>query len=429
MSWLLLSVSAACFAGVSWFAWEGRLGLPAIGLLLVSVAAFWAARRGMEVTTRKRVDLVAKIVFTIAGFVALGRHRIEGEGGERLPLIEAMTRYLGEVDPGPFFAFAALAMSVKLLGVLLSATGWHLMLLGQGIRFPFWRFTVTSFLIGRFIGTFLPSTVGLDGYTLYEAARYSGQGPRAVTAKAAEKLLGLTGRAPGFLVALPFGYPVLHGVMDSVGQGERTPLLVGVVATVLVLVVIGVAAMLLFPGLPQRLVHGIAARAQGLGGPAARVAGTLDRLATAIGAYRGKVGLLSVAYVAKGLSSFCTWTVYYLTGLAIGVTGLAFWPVVFGSGIQEVGTLFSPTIAGEGVREALQALLLSAQYGGPAQAVLAGALGFVAAEAATLWGGLFLYTRTDSWRPASCEVDGAQVDYAWLAEGGAGVGVPDPRAG
>lgn len=427
MSWLLLTVSAACFAGVSWFAWEGRIGLPAVGLLLLAMGSLGGARRGMEGEVRKRVDLAAKIAFTVAGFLALGRHRIEGEGGERLPLVEAMARYLGEVDPGPFFAFAAAAMGVKLFGVFLSATGWHLMLRGQGIRLPFWRFTMTSFLIGRFIGTFLPSTVGLDGYTLYEAARYSGQAPRAVTAKAAEKLLGLTGRAPGFLIALPFGYPVLQTVMESVGQGDRTATLVGVVASVLVVVVIGVAAMLAFPGLPQRLVHGVAHRAVAMGGVAGRVGGTLDRLASAIGAYRGQVGLLGAAYVAKGLSSFCTWTVYYLTGLAIGVTGLAFWPVVFGSGIQEVGTLFSPTIAGEGVREALQALLLSAHYGGPAQAVLAGALGFVAAEAATLWGGLFLYSRTESWRPAYCTVDGEQVDYAWLANGGS-AGVPDPRA-
>ncbi|MFN8641346.1 MAG: hypothetical protein U0802_06690 [Candidatus Binatia bacterium] len=52
---------------------------------------------------------------------------------------------------------------------------------------------MTSFLIGRFIGTFLPGTIGLDGYTLYEAGRYSNQWSRAVTAKMLEKLIGITG--------------------------------------------------------------------------------------------------------------------------------------------------------------------------------------------------------------------------------------------
>ena len=57
---------------------------------------------------------------------------------------------------------------------------------------------------------------------------------------------------------------------------------------------------------------------------------------------------------------------------------------------------FLTTIVGEGAREALQALLLEKQLGGVAQAVLSGALGFIAAEAATMWGGAFLWTRTES---------------------------------
>jgi hypothetical protein len=62
--------------------------------------------------------------------------------------------------------------------------------------------------------------------------------------------------------------------------------------------------------------------------------------------------------------------------------------------------------------------LLSKQLGGVAQAVLSAALGFIAAEAATLWGGLFIYTRTPDRRPAFTLVDGHQVDYAWLQSGG-----------
>ena len=102
------------------------------------------------------------------------------------------------------------------------------------------------------------------------------------------------------------------------------------------------------------------------------------------------------------------------TALAIGVTTVAFWPIVFGSNIQILATLLSPTIAGEGAREAFQALLLDKQLGGVAQAVLSGALGFIAAEAATMWGGAFLWTRKPAWRPRFATVDGEQVDYAWL---------------
>ena len=118
----------------------------------------------------------------------------------------------------------------------------------------------------------------------------------------------------------------------------------------------------------------------------------------------------------KFITHFTTAIVYFFTALAIGVSTASFWPIVFGSNIQILGTLFSPTIAGEGVREAIQALLLDKQLGGVAQAVLSGALGFIAAEAATMWGGAFLWTRTPAWRPTFCLVDGKQVSYDWIDE-------------
>jgi hypothetical protein len=120
------------------------------------------------------------------------------------------------------------------------------------------------------------------------------------------------------------------------------------------------------------------------------------------------------ALVSKFVTHFTTAVVYYFTALAIGVTTAKFWPIVFGSTIQILATIFAPTIAGEGAREAFQAILLSKELGGVAQAVLSGALGFLAAEAATLWGGAFLWTRVAGWRPAFALVDGKQVDYAWI---------------
>ena len=103
-----------------------------------------------------------------------------------------------------------------------------------------------------------------------------------------------------------------------------------------------------------------------------------------------------------------------MPGLRPGGTRL--WPIVFGSNIQILATIRSPTIAGEGAREAFQALLLEKRLGGIPQAVLSGALGFVAAEAATMWGGAFWWTRKSEWRPKFMLVDGVQVDYSWLED-------------
>lgn len=419
----LIVVAGVLFAGLTFLAWAGRLGLPALVLLSLSAGLYFLGRRPLGPVARGRVDLAAKVVFTLVGCVALLRHPIDVDG-VRAPLHDAIATYIGTVDSTTFVTWALVAMAVKFVGVLSSAFAWHLLLVGQGVRMPYWQTTVTSFLIGRFIGTFLPSTLGLDGYTLYEAARYSGQPARAVTAKALEKFIGITGLFLGMVLTMPLGYSVIVDVVSSeaVGRPDAAPLLAGAI----LLVAGGISAVvtvgLVWPVLLVGVMRGLTRASGLLGGGAVvgRVTAVLARFTEAVGAYHGKVGLLLLALLMKFVTHFTTFVVYYFTGLAIGVATIEFWPVVFGSSIQVLATVLSPTIAGEGAREAFQALLLQNQYGGVAQAVLAGALGFIAAEAATLWGGAFLWTRTPSWRPTFCEVDGVQVDYAWLAEQEAG---------
>jgi len=416
----LVALAFSCFMGVCAFAWLGKLGLVAVALLLVSVSVLSAGRKRIDKAARGRVDTWAKGLFTVAGVMALLRHPIEvpvvdsvtgavvGGGGVKLPIYSAIAEYIGQVEPTTFFLFAFLAMAVKFSGVISSAFAWHLLLRGQGLRFPFWSLTFTGFLIGRFIGTFLPSTIGLDGYTLYEAGRYSNRWPRVITAKGLEKFIGITGLFLGMLLTLPFGYEVIVDVADGLGRPEAAGPLAGAIA----LVAGGISSVVII-GLvwPVILTWGLGI----LGGLLpAKVRGLSKRFVDAVGAYRGQVLLLMAALGCKFVTHFTTAMVYFFTALAIGVVGAEFWPIVFGSTIQILATLLSPTIAGEGAREAFQALLLSKQLGGVAPAVLSGALGFIAAEAATLWGGAFLWTRKPHWRPRFALVDGEQVDYAWI---------------
>lgn len=412
IQWLSLGVAAGTFALVSWLAWLGRLGLPAVLLLAVSGTSYFVGRRRAGLEQRNRLDLLAKGLFTAGGIMALLRHPIPAGSGVRLPIYEAIARYVDQVDAQAFLLFAALAMGVKFAGVLASACGWHLLLIGQGVRFPFWSKITTSFLIGRFIGTFLPSTIGLDGYTLYEASRYSNQWARCVTAKLLEKFIGVTGLFLGMVVTLPFGYQVIVDVTEQAGRPEAAPALAAAIA----LVAGGISAAVLL-GLvwPVFLTGTIALCGRFMPG---NLRSQVSRFAEAVGAYRGQVGLLLAALFAKFLTHFTTAVVYYFTALAIGVVGAKFWPITFGSTIQILATVLSPTIAGEGARELFQMLLLSKQLGGEAQAVLSAALGFIAAEAATMWGGAFLWVRKPGWRPAFTLVDGKQVDYAWIDDTG-----------
>lgn len=389
-------------------AWQGRLGGAALLALVVATATLVLARRWSDERWRTRLDWWAKVALTVIGSVALLRHPIEVSTDTKLPVYEAIAVYIRQVDPWTFTVFALLAMLVKSVGIVASGYAWHILLVGQRVRFPFWSGIMTAFMIGRFLGTFLPSTIGLDGYTLYEAGRYSNQWARCTTAKALEKVIGSAGLFAGMVITLPFGYPVLVDVTRHLGKPEAAPVLAIGIALVAGGISLGVLALLLQPKL---LTWGVGA----MGGVAPKpIAARLDQLKDALEAYRGQTGILVVALGAKFISHFTTAVVYYFTALAIGVVGAQFWPIVFGSTIQILATLLSPTIAGEGAREAFQALLLSHQLGGVAQAVLSAALGFLAAEAATLWGGIFLWTRSPRWRPKQVLVDGQSVDFAWL---------------
>jgi hypothetical protein len=267
---------------------------------------------------------------------------------------------------------------------------------------------MTSFLIGRFIGTFMPSTIGLDGYTLYEAGRYSNKWPRAITAKVLEKFIGVTGLFLGMVLTLPFGYSVLQDVCLTLGKPDAAPVLAGAI-----LAVAGGVSLVVIIGLVWPVLLTGSLRLFGKIMPG-KIRKEINKFADAAGAYKGQVRLLFLVLLSKFITHFTTAMVYFFTALAIGVVAAEFWPIVFGSTIQIFATLFSPTIAGEGAREAFQTLLLSNQLGGEAQAVLSAALGFIAAEAATMWGGAFLLTRRPGWRPNFVLVDGEQVSYDWI---------------
>lgn len=369
------------------------------------IASSW---RSVPTGTRRAIINIGKLGITFGAFYALLTFPVGGDheaGREAVPLWRALSEYIGTVDPWTFAMWSIIAMAIKFVGVISSAFAWSLLLKGQGLVFPFWQQIMTAFLIGRFIGTFLPSTIGLDAYTLYEAGRYSNQWHRVITAKALEKFIGIAGLFTGILVTLPAGYLVMIEVV-----GDRAFFVTAMIGVVCGSISGAVLLGLLKPGLLLKVVDMIG----NIGILPKVIAHHVKRFAAAAAAYQGKVGLLLMTLLAKFVTHLTTAMVYYFTALAIGVVGVAFLPIVFGSLIQILGTLFSPTIAGEGAREAVQALLLSHHLGGVAQAVLSAALGFVAAEAATMWGGIFLWTRNPEWRPIFVTVDGKQVDYAWI---------------
>ena len=341
-------------------------------------------------SVRSVLKTALKALLTAAAFYLLLTHHVRTESGESVIALRAILDYVPQISAGTFWRYTALAVLIKSVGIFASMLRWHLLLCGQGIVFPLWHIVVT-FLIGRFLGTFLPSTFGLDAYKLYDAARFSGRTAEATAATAVEKVLGIIGIFLTFLVALPFGYGIL---------GEHA-LLVAIATVPIALAVIGLFFLLMFrPALVQALIAAVPFPGR------ARISGFLGRASDAAAAYRDQKLLLVNAAVQSFFVHFCTAALYFFTALAIGAEGAHFWEVTFASTIQIFATVMSPfTIAGEGVREIVQTLLLAKKIG-TTESIISAALGFWAAEALTLGGGWFWWRRGPSYRPAYVILDG-----------------------
>jgi len=345
--------------------------------------------------TRSRLFSLLKAWFTVLCFWALLTHPIEIEPGKKVMALQLIRDQISRIDAGTFWLFVSLATGIKVIGMLSSMYRWQLMLRGQSIELPF-KHIFGSFLIGRAIGTFLPSTAGLDGYTLFDASRFTGKTVEVAAAKFVEKICGFSGVFMTFLVALPFGIGIF-GENARLFALMSIPIAGGVVG--------GLVVVLLFPGLIQWILENVPIPAK------QRITGIVTRISTAAAAYRDKPRMIVQILFLSFLVHFTTAVMYYFTALAIGAEGADFWKVTFGSAIQIFVTVISPfTIAGEGIREAAQYVLLG-ELIGPAAAIVSAALGFWAAEAPTMLGFVFWWMRSDDYTPAFARVNGVQVDF------------------
>jgi len=373
-----------------------------IQALVIAILAIVGLRmpKGQQ---RSRLLSALKAWFTVLCFWALLTHPIEIEPGKSVIALSLIRDQLARIDAGTFWLFIGMATGIKVIGMLSSMVRWQLMLRGQGIELPF-KHIFGSFLIGRAIGTFLPSTAGLDGYTLFDAARFSGKTVEVTAAKFVEKVCGFSGVFMTFLVALPFGIGIF---------GENAVLFAMISIPIAAGVIGGLVMVLLFPGFVQWILVNVPIPAKD------RIAGIITRISTSAAAYRGHPVLILKILFLSFLVHFTTAVMYYFTALAIGAEGADFWKITFGSSIQIFATVISPfTIAGEGIREAAQYLLLG-ELIGPAAAIVSAALGFWAAEAPTMLGFVFWWARKDDYTPAFSRVNGVQVDWQEAARAAA----------
>ena len=380
-------------------------------ILLVALAAFAVSRLATE-PWRGRLFSALKLWLTVRAVWLLSVWPMTLEDGSVVPAWQLVIDTARAIDPGIFWTFLGLAVGVKLIGIGSSMYRWLLILRGQGIEFSF-RHIFGTFLIGRAIGFFLPSTVGLDAYMLYDAARLSGRTVEVTAGKFLEKVIGFSGIFLSFLVALPFGIAIF---------GDSGPLVALVTLPIASGVILGLMILLWFPGLVQWVLENLPIPAK------ARLQALVIRASRASAAYRDKKGLVVMLFALSFLVHFTTAAMYFFTAIAVGAGDRAeFWPIAFGSSIQIFATVIGPTIGGIGIREAAQYVLLGNLLGaGPA--ILSASLGFLAAEAPTLLGFVIWLVRGSNYRPATCRVDGVQVDYDEAAKAALALETPEERA-
>lgn len=380
-------------------------------ILIVAIVALVMGRVAPQ-PWRGRFFNVLKAYLTVRMVWLLLAWPMKTEGGEIVPAWQLVLDVARNIDAGTFLTFAAIGAFVRFLGVVASMVRWHLVLLGQGIEFPF-RHIFGAFLIGRAIGFFLPSTAGLDAYKLYDAARFSGRTVEVTAGTVLEKVLGITGIFLTFLVALPFGYSIFGENAGTVAA-ITVPMAGGIIAALL--------TVLWFPGLVQWVLERLPIPGK------ARLESIVLRISNATAAYRDKKLLVLGMLFMSFLVHFTTAAMYYFMAIAVGAGESAvFWPIVFGSAIQIFATVIGPTIGGMGIREAAQLLTVGALIG-PGAAILSATLGFWIGEVPTLFGFLFWMIRGDDYRPAYCRVNGEQVDYDEAAKAAVALETEEEKA-
>ncbi|MBW2188508.1 MAG: sulfatase-like hydrolase/transferase [Deltaproteobacteria bacterium] len=322
----------------------------------------------MSATPKRIAFFVLKLVFSVGMLAFIFRKVLRRDGAEDL-----LAR-LSDLHWG----WVVAAVLMQLIAIGFSTVRWQRLLVGQGI-FAKWGFLGGSIMIARFWGAFTPGGfTGFGGWRIYDVAKHTGKTARATATIGVEMILGQLAFGVVVMTASIFGMRFI---------GTDGVLLVN--AVFLSIIVVGLAFLAqpqLFLFFTRFFPEGIRARVQ--------------TLIDAVGAYRGKAGLLiQAAALGVGTHAFNN-LIYVCAARALGVE-LSIGEVFFASSLQILATLIPASINGIGLREAAAvALYTSPAVGLPlAVAVLIPTLGFACEMFVSAFGGVIFLLRKSGYNP------------------------------
>lgn len=90
----------------------------------------------------------------------------------------------------------------QVAAITFSILRWRVLLVAQKLKVPAGHL-IKTYLVGRFLGTFTPTGLGLEAYKAYDIARYTREGAKSVTVVFVEKFLTLLALSILVLITLP----------------------------------------------------------------------------------------------------------------------------------------------------------------------------------------------------------------------------------
>jgi hypothetical protein len=296
---------------------------------------------------------------------------VEKQGVQRVPMtIADLWAEVRSLELAVFLPWVLFATFVKFLGILANIVRWQVLLAGQGLHFGFGWLTA-SYFVGRFFGIVMPSTLGLDGWRLYDTIRVSRRPVECTTVLAVERVIGLVGLLATILLFMPFADLRGRDLADVV-QAMAVPLAGALLFGML---------LLLRPELFSPVVRLV---------PVARVRAFLEKTIQSATAYSSRRSALVTALACAVFGQLTTMAMYFANAMALQVEGVTMLQVFYAAAVMTLGTFVTPTAAGEGVRELVFVELLGGHVPA-AKAFLIGHVGFwIEKLLLSFQGGIFL---------------------------------------
>lgn len=299
---------------------------------------------------RKRLLDLAKVIVSLILIVLL----LRAVGWQ-----ETLAKLL-QAHPGYLLA----ALGVALLGVVVRAYRWQVLLSALEVEVPMRQLTALYF-VGFLFTNVLPTGFGGDPIRMYELSRYTHRTAESAGTVIADRFFGLIVLQAMAVVALAFGYHLVEPWM--------------IAFTVLLFVGSLVAVGLL---LNRRLWQSLGERLRPLASPDQKQEGALGKIARRVGNLSIAEGLkrfyeslrgYSVPAVGKTLGVSLVFNISliamnYLLGLSLGAR-ISIWYYFLFVPITSIVTILPVSFAGLGVREGAYVFLFI-QAGMPQETAL-----------------------------------------------------------